>query len=251
MRVVVTGGASGIGLAIAQRLASTGSDIFLCDVDAGSLDAVLERNPTWNGRAADVGEPSAVEVAIQEAEKAMGGIDLLVNNAGIAGPKMAAERIPYEEFDSTIRINLNGMFYAAKNVIPGMKKRGAGCIINISTSSARVGLPFRTAYVVSKSGVLGLTLNLARELGPFGIRCNCILPGAVDNPRGRNIVAAMAERQGKTIEAIEAEVLSFVSMRTWIDPKEVAAMVQFLASDDCRHVTAQFIGVCGNVEWEG
>ena len=155
----------------------------------------------------------------------MGGIDVLVNNAGIGGPRGALDEISYADWDRTISVNLNGMFYCIKNVAPFMKAQKSGCIVNISTASAKVALPQRSPYVASKVGVLGLTHTVAREFGPFGIRCNAILPGLIDNARGRGIVAGQAVERGIPVAV-------------------------FLASRAGRHITGQQIGMDGNVEWE-
>ena len=204
----------------------------------------------YKGVIADVGNPQQVEAFIEQAINLMGSIDVLVNNAGIGGPKAAIEDIDYQDWDDCIRINLSGMFYCAKQVIPAMKKQGSGCIINISTGSAKTGLPKRLPYVASKVGVLGLSHNLARELGEFNIRCNTILPGLMDNPRGRSLVAKHAEENQLTIEQAEAEFLKYSSMRCWIQPAEIADAALFLASDGAKHITAQEIAVDGNFEWE-
>ncbi len=131
-----------------------------------------------------------------------------------------------------------------------MKKQGSGCIINISTGSAKTGLPNRLPYVASKVGVLGLSHNLARELGEFNIRCNTILPGLMDNPRGRGLVSKHAEATGQTEAAAEAEFLKYISMRSWIQPSEIADTAFFLASSEAKHISAQEISVDGNFEWE-
>ncbi len=180
----------------------------------------------------------------------MGGIDVLVNNAGIGGPRAAIEDISYQDWDRTISVNLNGMFYCIKNVAPLMKAQKRGCIVNISTASAKVALPMRSPYVASKVGVLGLTHTVAREYGPFGIRCNSILPGLIDNERGRSILANHAKEKGVSFEEAEQDFLEFISLRTWIDPAEVGDLAVFLASPAGRHITGQNIGMDGNVEWE-
>ena len=142
------------------------------------------------------------------------------------------------------------MFYCIKNVAPLMKAQKSGCIVNISTASAKVALPLRSPYVASKVGVLGLTHTVAREYGPFGIRCNAILPGLIDNERGRNILANQAKERGVPFEEAEQDFLEFISLRAWIDPAEVGDLAVFLASHAGRHITGQNIGMDGNVEWE-
>ncbi|MDC1513903.1 SDR family oxidoreductase [Porticoccaceae bacterium] len=249
-KVIITAGASGIGLAIAQKFLAEGARVFICDIDAPALGTVLSMNDGLEGAIANVGDAQSVEDFFSLALDTLGGVDVLVNNAGIGGPKAAIEDIDYQDWDDCIRINLSGMFYCAKQVIPAMKAQGSGCIINISTGSAKTGLPLRLPYVASKVGVLGFSHNLARELGEFGIRCNTILPGLMDNPRGRGLVENHAATQGMTVDEAEADFLQYVSLRTWIQPSEIADAAFFLASPAAKHITAQELAVDGNCEWE-
>jgi NAD(P)-dependent dehydrogenase (short-subunit alcohol dehydrogenase family) len=250
LRVLVTAGGSGIGRAIAERFLAAGASVHVCDVSRDMLDAATAANPGLRGSLADVGRPEDVEALVATASGWMGGIDVLVNNAGIGGPRGALDEISYADWDRTISVNLNGMFYCIKNVAPFMKSQKSGCIVNISTASAKVALPQRSPYVASKVGVLGLTHTVAREFGPFGIRCNAILPGLIDNERGRRIVTGQAAERGITVVEREAEFLEFISLRCWIDPAEVGDLAVFLASKAGRHITGQQIGMDGNVEWE-
>lgn len=249
-RVIVTAGASGIGFAIAQKFLSHGMQVFICDVFQETLDKALANNPRMRGGLADVGNPEQVEKFFNQAISAMGGIDVLVNNAGIGGSHDKIEDISYDDWDNCIRINLSGMFYCVKQVIPAMKSQNSGCIINISTVSAKTGLPNRLPYVSSKVGVLGFTHNLARELGPFKIRCNTILPGLIDNPRGRLLVDRLAARQGISVAEAEQEYLKYISLRSWIAPSDIAETAYFLTTPAAQKITAQEISVDGNIEWE-
>ena len=249
-RVVVTAGASGIGLAIAQKFLSDGAKVFICDIAVPALEKALADNPCLQGAIADVGDPQSVEAFFSKALSALGGIDVLVNNAGIGGPRAKVEEIDYQDWDDCVRINLSGMFYCVKQVIPVMKAQSGGCIINISTGSAKTGLPYRLPYVASKVGVLGLSHNLARELGEFNIRCNTILPGLMDNPRGRLLVKKQADQNGISVAEAEQGYLQYISLRSWIQPSEIGDMAFFLASPVASHITAQEIAVDGNIEWE-
>jgi len=249
-RVVVTAGAAGIGLAIAQRFLLAGAKVFICDVNSEALQQAIDTTPGLQGMVADVGNADSVESFFSEVLSQFGGVDILVNNAGIGGPRAKVEDIDYQDWDDCIRINLSGMFYCVKQVIPAMKAQGQGCIINISTGSAKTGLPNRLPYVASKVGVLGLSHNLARELGADNIRCNTILPGLMDNPRGRTLVSNFAKENNLSEAEAELEFLKYVSLKTWIQPSEIADAAFFLASDQARHITGQELSVDGNCEWE-
>jgi NAD(P)-dependent dehydrogenase (short-subunit alcohol dehydrogenase family) len=250
-RVVVTAGASGIGAAIVSRFVEAGAAVHVLDVDRDAIDRIRAVHPGVAASLADVSDFEQVKAYFAEAIATLGGIDVLVNNAGIGGPRGPVEEIDEVKWAQTMSVNLNGMFFCIKQVVPEMKAQGSGCIINIGTTSTRTGLPMRTPYIASKSGVVGFSHTLARELGPFNIRCNVILPGMIDNPRGRMLVQHAADQAGLTFEQVEAKALSGNSMRTWIDPLEVGDLAVFLASEGARHISGQVIGVCGNAEWEG
>ena len=194
--VMVTGAGRSIGRAVAERFHAAGARVHICCLTTESLEDVLGANPGMSGSIADVGSADAVARWFDEGLEALGTIDVLVNNAGISGPRAPVEEIEDDDWYRVIDVNLNGMFHCIKRAVPVMKVKGRGAIINISTASTRVGMPLRTAYVTSKCAVDGMTRNLARELGPFGIRCNAILPGIIDNPRGRRLITHLAKRAG-------------------------------------------------------
>ncbi len=249
-RAVVTAGASGIGRAIAGSLLAAGAAVHICDVSREKLDAALSGEKKLSGTLADVAKPEEVERLFAQALERLGGLDILVNNAGIGGPRAGIADIGYDDWDRTIDVNLNGMFYCIKNAVPAMMAQKSGCIVNISTASVRTGLPMRTAYVAAKHGVMGLTQNLARELGSYNIRCNAILPGLIDNDRGRALVDEYAAERGVTAAEAEASFLKYISLKSWIDPEEIGAAAVFLASRAGRHISGQFLAVDGNFEWE-
>lgn len=249
-RVLVTAGGSGIGRAIAEAFVRDGASVAICDVSDQVLEDLRRTSPRILAFSADVSDAAQVAGWMTACVDALGGVDVLVNNAGIGGPRAPIGEVPTEDWDRTIAVNLNGAFYCMQAAVPHMKEAGGGCIINISTTSARTGLPNRSPYVASKVGLLGLTYTAARELGQFNIRCNAILPGYMDNPRGHALIAKHAEETGKSLEDARSEFMRFISMRTMIGMDEVADMAVFLASDAARHVSGQQIGVCGNQEYE-
>ena len=248
--VLVTGGADSVGRVIAQAFAARGDNVHICDVNAGALAQTLAANPAMRGTLADVGDRAEVATVFEAARSWMGEVTVLVNNVGIGGPRASIEDIDIAQWQATLDVNVSGMLYCMQQAIPAMKAQRQGAIINFSTGSTRTRLPMRTAYVVSKYAVEGLTLNAARELGPHNIRCNAILPGAINNARMKKIVSDKAAELGKPLEAVTQEFLKYISMRTMVEPAEIADMVLFLASDGARKVTGELVSVSGNVEWE-
>lgn len=248
--VLVTGGADSVGRVVAERCLARGDKVHICDVRKDALDETLAANPGMTGSLADVGSYDAVRQVFENAAASIGDLTVLVNNVGVAGPRAAIEDISLKDWEDCLRINLSGMFFCIQRAVPMMKRQGGGAIVNFSTGSTRTRLPNRLPYVVSKFGVEGLTLNTARELGPFHIRCNAILPGMINNARMRGIVAAKARESGRTIAEVEAGYLKHISMHVQTEPSELADMVLFLCSPAARKITGELIAVSGNLEWE-
>lgn len=248
--VIVTGGGDGIGRAICERFLDAGAQVHICDVDPDHLASVTESHERVRGTLADVANPEDVDRIVDDASSWMGPVDVLVNNAGIAGPRAPLEELTDEDWDRVVRVNLYGMFHTMRRLIPAMKARRSGSIVNISTGSVRSVPVQRSVYNVSKAAVEGLTRTMARELGPFNVRVNAVQPGMVDNARMRGVVQRIADQEGRAYEDVEAGFLEFISMRSKIAPGEIADMVLFLASDEAAHVTGQIIAVDGHLEWE-
>lgn len=250
LRVIITGAAGGAGITIAQRFHAAGARVHVADIDAAAIAALSDGRDGLSASQCDCGDAQQVARLFAEADAQLGGLDALVNNVGIAGPTAAAEDVSPEEWDRTIGVNLSGFFYCVRQAIPRLKQAGGGSILNVSSTSARTGLPMRLPYAVSKVGVLGMTETLARELGPFKIRVNSILPGWINNARGNAVIERKAAELGVDLDQMIAENTEFISMRTRIEPEEIADMMIFLCSHQARHVSGQHIGVCGNAEYE-
>ena len=246
MRVIVTAGGSGIGRTIAQTFHDNGARVHVCDVAPETLEAC--RGAGLGATLADVAAPAAVDRLFDEATTRLGGLDLLVNNAGIAGPVGAVEAVPVADWDRTIAVNLSGMFYCIRRAVPLLKQAGGGLIVNMSSAAGRLGFPFRSVYSASKWAIVGLTETLAMELGPDNIRVNAIQPGIVDGERHWRNAKRKAEVLGITLEEQERRVLSRVSLRRMVTPQDVANMALFLASDLGKNISGQALSVCGNVE---
>lgn len=247
-RAVVTAGGSGIGRTIAETLSDNGAQVFVCDVVEEHLDNLSEKRPEIGRTLADVGEAVDVDRLFEEAEHAMGGVDVLVNNAGIAGPTARIEDVSDEDWSRVMAVDVNGQFYCARRAVPLMRKAGRGAIVNISSTAGRLAFPLRLPYATAKRAVVGLTDTLAMELGPRNISVNAILPGYVLNDRARRVIQAKAEASGRTLEETQNIILSRISMRTGVEEQEIADLVVYLCSHQGRHISGQHINVDGNLE---
>lgn len=247
-RIVVTAGAGGIGLCIARELAAQGARLAICDVDDAALAAAAEELGAEISTRADVSDETAVGAFFDRAAGTLGGLDALVNNAGIAGPTAGVEEIDPEEWRRCVDICLTGQFLCTRRAVPMLKAAGGGAIVNISSAAGRFGYAFRTPYAAAKWGVIGFTQSLAKELGPHGIRANAILPGIIEGPRIEGVIAARARQTGVSHEEMKAEYLSRISLRRMTPPGDVAAMAAFLISDAGRNLSGQSFPVDGNVE---
>ena len=243
---IVTAAGGGAGRVIAATLAGEGARVIACDVNADGLAETSSLHPSIETVAGDVDDEGDVGRAVAQAGDR---VDVLVNG-GIAGPTARAEDVTLADWNESIRVNLTSHFLFARAVIPGMKAVGSGLIVNISSGSAKVGLPLRLPYVVTKGAVLSLTMNLARELGPFGIRVNAILPGAIRGDRINRVIDAKAKALGVDRAEYEKGLLRYISMRTMVEPDDIAAAIAFLASPGGARISGQLLGVDGNIEWE-
>src|SRR2546421_7458225 len=196
LRVVVTAGAAGIGRAISRTFVEHGARVHICDVDEKALSALRTELPQVSQTRADVADVDEVERLFRDAKQNLGGLDVLVNNAGIAGPTAKVEDIRLEDWERCIAVDLNGMFYCTRKAMPLIKAAGGGSIINLSSIAGRFGFAMRTPYSAAKWAVVGLTQSLAAEAGPDKVRVNCIQPGIVEGERVERIVAAKAEQLG-------------------------------------------------------
>jgi NAD(P)-dependent dehydrogenase (short-subunit alcohol dehydrogenase family) len=248
--VLITGAGDSVGRVTAEKFMAAGASVHICDVREEAVQATLDANPGMGGTCCNVGDSVEVSRLFDEALGRMGRVDILVNCVGIAGPHAALENITDEDWQTSMQVNATGMFYTMKHAIPGMKERRFGAIINFSSASTVTRLPNRTAYVVSKYAVEGLTKNASRELGPYNVRCNAILPGGINNDRLNMVFQRVARDKGMPIEEFEKEALKYVSMRTKIEPEELADTVLYLASDKAPHITGQLLEVSGGAEWE-
>jgi NAD(P)-dependent dehydrogenase (short-subunit alcohol dehydrogenase family) len=251
LRVVVTAGAAGIGRAIARTFAEHGARVHVCDIDDRMLKETASALPEVTQTRADVASVADVHRLFEEAQASLGGLDVLVNNAGVAGPTAKVEDIRPQDWDRCIAVDLNGMFYCTRKAMPLIKAAGGGSIINLSSAAGRLGFPFRTPYAAAKWGVVGFTKSLSMEVGTDNIRVNAIQPGVVEGERIDRVIDAKAKALGISFEEQKRRSLEKVSMRTMVSPQDIANMALYLTSEAGRHVTGQAISVCAGVEMLG
>ena len=242
-RVLITAGASGIGREMARAFAATGAKLFVCDIDAKGLDALAKEIPGTVTALCDMASRAAIEKMVPQAALALGGIDVLINNAGIAGPTQPVDKMPPEEWDRTVAVNITGMFDVTRLAIPHLKKSEAGVIINMSSIAGRLGFINRSPYAATKWAVVGFTKTLALELGHLGIRANAILPGAVAGERIERVFEGRATIANKTVEAIRAEAFANQSIKSLIDPRDIAQLAVYLASPAAKAISGQAIPI--------
>jgi NAD(P)-dependent dehydrogenase (short-subunit alcohol dehydrogenase family) len=247
-RVLVTAGASGIGFAIASTLTSLGARVAVCDVSDTALAQAGKALPGLVTCKADVSSETDVDAMFAMVAKEWGGLDALINNAGIAGPTGGVDEIAPSDWRRCIDICLTGQFLCARLAVPMLKATGGGSIVNMSSAAGRHGYAFRTPYSSAKFAVVGFTQSLAKELGPSRIRVNAILPGIVEGPRMDKVISDRAAQIGISHKDMEERYLEKVSLRRMVSPYDVASMVAFLLSDAGANISGQSLGVDGNVE---
>jgi NAD(P)-dependent dehydrogenase (short-subunit alcohol dehydrogenase family) len=246
MRVLVTAGAAGIGRAIAQTFLDHGARVHACDVDERALSGLPQKITRTR---ADVASLDDVERLFADVQRQLGGLDVLVNNAGIAGPTAKVEDIRPEDWERCIAVDLNGMFYCTRKAMPLIKAAGGGSIINLSSAAGRLAFPMRTPYAAAKWAVVGFTESLAAEAGADKVRVNCIQPGIVEGERIERVIAAKASARGVAADQVRSEMLAGVSLCTTVTAQDIADMALFLATEPGRHISGQAIPVCGGTRY--
>ena len=246
---LVSAGASGIGKIIAETLLSLNAKVHICDISEEAIDVFLKHNPTASATQCDVADFSQVQRVFQELESKYGKLDLLVNNAGIAGPTAKVEDIDPTDWGNTIAVDLNSPFYFTKLAVPYLKNNPlGGSIINISSNAAFFGFPLRSPYTASKWGLVGLTKTWAMELGPSNIRVNALCPGSVKGSRIDGVIERDALERGVSSDEVRTLYKSQSSMRLFVGPEDVANTIAFLASPLGASISGQAIGLDGHTE---
>jgi NAD(P)-dependent dehydrogenase (short-subunit alcohol dehydrogenase family) len=251
LRVLVTAGAGGIGLEIARAFVREGAKVHICDVDTKSLAAVKTSDPTLTQSVCDVSDRAAVANLFTDALSALGGLDCLVNNAGIAGPTGKVEEINPDDWDRCLAVDLTSQFNCVRLAIPHLKQSKNPSIMNLSSQAGKHGFPLRSPYAAAKWGVIGFTKSIAIELGEFGIRVNALLPGLVAGDRIRRVFEAKAQQTGVSFKEMETAMFANASIKDYVTPQQLADMVVFTSSPRAKTISGQAISVCGDTNMLG
>ncbi|MBV1777621.1 SDR family oxidoreductase [Paeniglutamicibacter sp. ABSL32-1] len=245
-RVLVTAGAAGIGLAIATAFKELGAAVFVTDINTEAVEAA--RAAGFAAAVSDVSDESQVIELAAVVRTELGGLDVLVNNAGIAGPTGPIETLESAAWKSTFEVNVHGQFYCIKHLLPLLREGSDASIVNLSSAAGRLGMAGRSAYSASKWAVIGLTKTLAIELGDERIRVNAICPGAVNGPRIEAVIEAKAAMLGRPLQEVSDLYHRQSSLNRLVEAGDIADMAVFLASSLARSVNGQAMAVDGNTE---
>ncbi len=237
-RALVTGGGSGIGQAIADALRAAGADVFICDIDAST-------GPDF---VSDIADDNAVDQLFNAVDQKFGGLDILVNNVGVAGPAGLVDEIDAGAFDEVIRVNVGGTFRVTARAVPFLRASGAGLIVNIASTAGIFPYPYRSPYVAAKWAIVGLGRSWAMELGADNIRVNVVCPGSVGGPRMDQVIEREAAVTGVDASSLRRGYEEQVSMRRFMDAADVAGAVVYMASPAGRHVSGQVLSIDGATE---
>ena len=247
-RAIVTAGAAGIGLEIARAFVEEGANVWVCDVDADATAALAKSEPAIKAMVCDVTDRDAVKNFFDHATVEMGGLDCLVNNAGIAGVTAGVEDTSPEDWDRCLAVCLTGQYNFVHLAAPLLRDSDNGSIVNVSSAAGKCGFALRSAYAAAKWGVIGFTKSLSIELGEDGVRVNAILPGIVAGDRQRRVLEAKAQRLGKSFAEIEGAAFSYTSIREYVTARQLADQILFLASPRGRTISGQAISVDGDTK---
>lgn len=246
LRVLVTAGAGGIGRAIADAFRREGAEVHVCDLEAAGLEAMAAAG--FGTTCCDVADRSAVDRLFAEVEDRLGGLDCLVNNAGIGGPTGRVEEIDPADWDRTLTVNITGQYNCVRRAVPLLVASANPSILNISSAAGRLGFGLRTPYAASKWAVIGFTRSLAVELGPRNVRVNALLPGLVAGQRQDDILAAKAAAAGIPVGEMRRRAMEKASIPEMIEPAQIADHAVFLASLRARTTSGQAIGIDSDLQ---
>ena len=247
-RVLITAGASGIGLGLAKRFAAEGDRVAICDADPAAVAEVQAAFPDFITAQADVTDEAGMQTFLTQVEAEWGGVDVVCANAGTGGPAGRIEDLDYGAWRDCVGVNLFGAFLTCRWAARVMRAQGSGLIILTSSTAGLYGYPLRSPYAAAKWGIVGLTKTLAMELGPAGVRVNCICPGAVEGDRMERVLANESAATGTPVEELREAYVACTSLKSWVSVDDLADMALFLASPAASKISGQILAVDGHTE---
>jgi NAD(P)-dependent dehydrogenase (short-subunit alcohol dehydrogenase family) len=248
LRVLVTAGAGGIGLEIARAFLREGAQVHVSDIDLAALGALAAIDPKLTCSYGDVASRTDVSRVFDEALVVLGGLDVLVNNAGIAGPTGRVDETNPEDWDRCLDVCITGQFNCTRLAVPHLRQSRNASIVNLSSAAGRFGFPLRTSYAAAKWAVIGFTKSISRELGEDGIRVNAVLPGIVAGDRQRRVLEAKAQQRGISFEEMERAAFANASLKEYVTPQQIADQIVFLCSPRGRTISGQAIAIDGDLQ---
>lgn len=247
-KVFVTAGASGIGRQIVDSFKQEGAEVATCDIDENALAELRAAQPDVSAHFCDVSDSQSIQALIKAEAEAMGGLDCLVNNAGIAGPTAHIEDVDEEAWHQCLNVCLSSQFYCVKAALGYLRTSQNASIVNLSSAAGKFGFPLRAPYAAAKWGVIGLTKTLSVELGKDNIRVNAILPGLVAGERIRRVIEAKSQQRGLSFAEVEDEALSYSSIKDYVSPQHLADQILLLASPRGRMISGQALSIDGDTK---
>ncbi|MEO0398684.1 MAG: SDR family oxidoreductase [Pseudomonadota bacterium] len=244
-RVLVTGGGSGIGAAIAEKFLSEGARVHVCDIAPEALDAFQKSNPSATTSVTDIGDAASIDRLFADVDEKLGGLDVLINNAGTAGPVAAAQEITIEDWRACFAVNVDAAFLCAARAFKRMASAGGGSIVNLSSSVVLRSCLDRAPYITAKWAIIGLTKSLAHEFASAKIRVNAIAPGAVAGPRMERVMHAEAAASGKSYDEVRKEAEAEAALNGFCEASDIADAAYWLSTSSASRITGQLLPVDG------
>ena len=237
-RAIITAGAQGIGRRTAEVFSAAGATVYTCDLDTDALEAAKSDIPGLQGIPCDVGDAAAFQDFMDKGIEALGGLDILVNNAGTAGPTAPVEDVTLEDWTACLTVNLTSAFLGTQKAVPALIKSGGGSIVNLSSAAGKFGFPLRSPY----------SRTCAMELGPHGIRVNCIQPGPVEGARIDRVIKAKAEAGGISENEMRTKMADVTLMKRFVTAGDISNQILFICSEAGRNITGQSLSVDAGLE---
>lgn len=247
-RAIITAGGAGIGRRTAELFAAAGARVVICDLDVDALESAKASIAGLAGSICDVGDAQALDAFLDSAIDQLGGLDIMVNNAGTAGPTAPVEDVELEDWTSCLTINLTSAFLGTRKAVPALKAAGGGSIVNLSSAAGKFGFPMRSPYSAAKFGIVGFTRTCAMELGKHGIRVNCIQPGPVEGARIDRVIRAKAEAGGISENAMRDQMTAGTHLKSFVTASDIAHQILFICSDAGCRITGQSLSVDAGLE---